>query len=105
MVDLKGAKAMLVADGADVHVRNTISVAMEVLAEEGRKAVEQELEKEMVEIRRRKLVCFQKTRGGGIKKSDTAAASGAKVNSQLNPEDLAHMIDVSVAGKYGADLT
>jgi hypothetical protein len=40
-----------------------------------------------------------------VKKYDMEAASGAKVNSQLNPEDLAHMIDVSVAGKDGADLT
>jgi hypothetical protein len=40
-----------------------------------------------------------------VKKYDMEAASGAKVNSQLNPEDLAHMIDVSVAGMYGADLT
>jgi hypothetical protein len=34
-----------------------------------------------------------------------ASASGAKVNSALNPEDLAHMVDVSVASKYGDDLT
>jgi threonine aldolase len=42
----------------------------------------------MAEMRRRKLACFQKMRGGGVKKSDMVAASGAKVNSQLNPEDL-----------------
>jgi hypothetical protein len=31
--------------------------------------------------------------------------TGAKVNTQLSPEDLVHMVDVSVASKYEADLT
>jgi hypothetical protein len=34
-----------------------------------------------------------------------ATASGAKVNSSLNPEDLAYMVDLSVASKYGDDMT
>jgi hypothetical protein len=34
-----------------------------------------------------------------------AAASAPKVNSSLSPEDLAQLVDVSVASKYGADLT
>jgi hypothetical protein len=51
MADPKGAKAKQVADGADVHVRNTISVAMEDLNEEDRKVVEQELKEEMTEMR------------------------------------------------------
>jgi hypothetical protein len=34
-----------------------------------------------------------------------AAVTSAKVNAQLCPEDLVHMVDVSVASKYGTDLT
>jgi hypothetical protein len=30
--------------------------------------------------------------------------AGAKVNAQLSPEDLVHMVDSSVASKYEADL-
>jgi hypothetical protein len=42
---------------------------------------------------------------GVIKKTDTTTTSGAKVNSSLNPEELAHMVDVWEASKYGDDLT
>jgi hypothetical protein len=42
---------------------------------------------------------------GVIKKTDSAIASGAKVNSSLNPKELAHMVDVWVTSKYGDDLT
>jgi hypothetical protein len=44
-------------------------------------------------------------RNGVVKKADTAAMTNAKVNAQLSPENLVHMVDVSVASKYGADLT
>jgi hypothetical protein len=40
-----------------------------------------------------------------IKKADTVIATDAKVSTQLSPEDLVHMVDVSVARKYGVDLT
>jgi hypothetical protein len=40
-----------------------------------------------------------------VKKLDMATGSRSKVNAQLRPEDLVHMVDVSVASKYGADLT
>jgi hypothetical protein len=38
-----------------------IGVVMEDLPEAKRRALEMELEEEMVEVRRRKLACFQKT--------------------------------------------
>jgi hypothetical protein len=44
-------------------------------------------------------------RQGVIKKADTVAASRSKVDTSLNPEDLAQLVDVPVASKYGADLT
>jgi hypothetical protein len=59
----------------------------------------------MVERRRRKLASFQNTRNGIVKKVDTTATSGAKVDFPLSPEDLVHMVGMSVASKYGVDLT
>jgi hypothetical protein len=105
MADPKGSKAATTADGAGVHAKNAINVAMEDLVKADRKEVEKEIEEELAEIRRRKLACFQKTHNDVVKKLDTVAASSAKVNSHLSPEELRHMVDVSVASKYGADLT
>jgi hypothetical protein len=52
-----------------------------------------------------KLACYQKTRGGKVQKADTAKASASKVNSSsLTPDELVHLVDVSVACKYGAEL-
>jgi hypothetical protein len=59
----------------------------------------------MVELRRKKLVCFQKTHNGVVKKVDMVAVTSTQVNAQLSPEDLVHLVDVSVASKYSADLT
>jgi hypothetical protein len=102
MADPKGGKPTAVVDGAGVHPKNAISMAMEDLSEEDLKEIERELETEMAEIWRKKLACFQKTCNGVIKKAVTMAASASKVNAQLSPEDL---VDVSVASKYGVDLT
>jgi hypothetical protein len=105
MVDPKEARTSVAVDNTGVHAKNAINVEMEDLNDDNRKMVEQELEQEMAELRRRKLACFQKTCSDVIKKADTAAASRVKVNSALSPEDLAHMVDMSVASKYGDDLT
>jgi activator of HSP90 ATPase len=105
MADLKGARTLAAADNAGVHTKNAINVAMEDLTEYDKKEVERELEEEMAELRRRKLACIQKTRNDVIKKADTATSSGPKVNSYLCPEYLTHMVDMSVASKYGDDLT
>jgi hypothetical protein len=59
----------------------------------------------MAEIWRRKVACFQKMCNNVVKKSDMAAVTNTKVNADLSPGDLVHMVDVSVASKYGADLT
>jgi hypothetical protein len=53
----------------EVGPHNTIGVAMEDLPKAERRALEKELEEEMVEARRRKLACFKKTRTGVIKKT------------------------------------
>jgi hypothetical protein len=105
MADPKGVKPTMAADRAGLHVKNIINMLIKDLTKDDHKEIERELEEEMVEMRRRKLACFQKTHKDVIKKSDTVAVSSAKVNSHLSFEDLVHMVDESVASKYGADLT
>jgi hypothetical protein len=105
MMDPNGSKGAPATDGAGVQARNTILVAMEDLVEADRKEREKELEEEMAERHQKKLVCFQKTCNEVVKKANTATASGAKVSTSLGLEDLVHMVDVSVASKYGVDLT
>jgi hypothetical protein len=52
-----------------------------------------------------KLTCYQKTRGSDVQKEDTTMSSSSKVNSlSLTPEELVHLVDVSVTSKYGANL-
>jgi hypothetical protein len=98
MVDPKGSKGTTVVDAIGMEAKNTISVV-------DWKEIERELKEELAEIQRWKLVCFQKTRNKVIKKAETMVMIDAKVNAQLSPKDLVHMVDVSVASKYVADLT
>jgi hypothetical protein len=97
----KSASIAPAVDGTSVQARNAIMAAMEDLSESDRK----ELEDEMAERQQRKLECFQKTQNGVVKKADTAETAGAKVNALLSTVDLINMVDLSVASKYGANLT
>jgi hypothetical protein len=106
LADPKGVKAAAAAaNGTGIQARNMIMVAMEDLAKADRKELEKELEEDMALRIQRKLACFQKTRNGVVRKADTAAASGIKVNASLSPKDLVHMVDILVTSKYGVDLT
>jgi RecA/RadA recombinase len=58
---------------------------------------------EVMAKKRKKLVCFQNTRGGMVKKGDTMKAF-VSVNSPFTFEELVHMIDMRVNSKYVADL-
>jgi hypothetical protein len=82
--------------------------AMEDLPEADKIALEKDLEKEMAVTRRRKLVSFQKTCARVIKKTvpaiTTTMTTTPIVTSNLTPEELVKLIDVSIASKYGADL-
>jgi hydrogenase maturation factor HypE len=93
----------------EVGSHNTIGVAMEDLPEVERRALEKELEEEMAEVRRRKLMCFKKTRTGVIKKAipaiTTTVTTTSMVTPNLTPEELVKFMDVAVASKYGNDLT
>jgi hypothetical protein len=89
---------------AEVDQRNVIGVAFGDLPEDDQRWIKDEMRCELEEIdaakMREKLACYQRTRSGVVQKADTA-----KVNpSSLTPEDLVHLVDVSVASKYGADL-
>jgi hypothetical protein len=48
---------------------------------------------------------FEKTCNSVMKKADMAMAAIPKVNASLSPEYLVHMVDLSVASKYRADIT
>jgi hypothetical protein len=89
----------------EVGPHNTIGVAMEDLPEAERRAPEEE----MAVARRKKLVCFQKTRMGVIKKTVPAVMTTTTATSTVTPnltlEELVKFMDVAVASKYGNDLT
>jgi hypothetical protein len=92
----------------EVGPHNMIGVAMEDLPEVERRALEQELEEEMAEMRRRKLVCLQKTRTGVIKKTvlaiTTTGTTTSTITPNFTPEELVKFMDVAVASKYGNNL-
>jgi hypothetical protein len=93
----------------EVGPHNTIGVAMEDLPKAERRALEKELEEEMVEARRRKLACFKKTRTGVIKKTILAIMTMTTATSTVTPnltnEELVKFMDLEVASKYGNDIT
>jgi hypothetical protein len=97
--------------GARIEVgpHNMIDVAMEDLPEAERRVLEKELEEEMVEARRKKLACFQKTRTWVIKKTvsaiTTTATATSTITPNLTPEELVKFMDVAIASKYRNDLT
>jgi hypothetical protein len=97
--------------GARIEVgpHNTIGVAMEDLPDLERITLEKELKEETAMARRRKPTCFQKTCTKVIKKTiptiTTTMTTTPIVTSKHTPEELAKLVEVSVASKYGADLT
>jgi hypothetical protein len=93
----------------EIDPKNMFGVTFEDLPEEDQRQIKEEMRRKMEEVEatklRNKLACYQRTRGGIIQKEDTAKATALKVNSSpLTHEDLVHLVDVSVASKYGADL-
>jgi hypothetical protein len=89
---------------------NMIVVAMEDLSEAERAALKKELQEEMAAARRRKLMCFQKTCTGVIKKTaltimtTKTMAMTSTVTPNMTPKELLKFMDVAVARKYGNDL-
>jgi hypothetical protein len=92
----------------EVGPHNTIGVVMEDLPEAVRRALEKELEEEMAEARRKKLMCFQKTHKVVIKKTvlaiTTTMTATSTVTPNLTPEELVKFMDIAVASKYRNNL-
>jgi predicted GTPase len=94
---------------SEVDEGNVVVVTLSDLPEEEQHRVKEEMKKELEELEairmHERLACYQKTWSGVVQKADTAKASLSKVNSSsLSSEDLAHLVDVSVASKYSVDL-
>jgi hypothetical protein len=86
-----------------------IGVVFRDLEEEDQCRIREEMHHELEEVEvvkmQEKLACYQKMRGCVMQKADMTTASSSKVNpSSLTLEDLVHLVDVSVASKYDADL-
>ena len=95
----------MTTDG-DINTDNIIPVTMEDLAEEDR----MEIERVMEEQKKMMLAGFQKTRNGVVNKVATPGAMPS--NSTLlgtevkqSNEEIAHLVDISVASKFGNDMT
>ena len=91
-------------DGSAIDPDNVIAVTLEDLSEDGRREIEWELEEERLESLQRKLAGFQKTRNGVVNKVAapvSSASPSAEVIKLISGEEIAHLIDASVASKYG----
>jgi hypothetical protein len=95
----------------EIGQHNMIRVEMEDLPEAVRAALEKELQEEMATARRRKLMCFQKTRTGVIKETTPTimttmtTTTASTVTPNMTPEELVKFMDIAAANKYGNDLS
>ena len=93
-------------NGSDFDPDNIITVTLDDLSEDDPRELERELEEEKAQRLKLKLTGYQKTRNGVVKKVHVSSPSdpfNAEVKNST--EKIAHLIDVSVASKYGSDLT
>ena len=94
-------------DGSQIDTDNIIAVTLDDLSEEGRRDIERELEEERLASLQRKLAGFQKTRNGVVNKVAapvSSASPSTDVSKSPSAEEISHLIDVSVASKYGAQM-
>ena len=94
-------------DGSVVNPDNIIAVTLDDLSEDERREIERQLEEEQAERLRQKLAGYQKTRNGVIKKvvmPSLSSVLNTEVSKPTCSEDIAHLIDVSVASKYASEM-
>lgn len=92
--------------GSDFDPDNIIAVALEDLSEDDRREFERELEEEKVEKITLKLAGYQKTRNNIVKKiAATSPSHPFGVEVKKSTEEITHLIDVSIASKYGSGMT
>ena len=92
-------------NGSDFDSDNIITVTLDDLSDDDRRELEWVLEEEKAEKMKLMLAGYQKTRNGVVKKVATPSPSdllGAEVKKPT--DEIAHLIDVSVASKYGSDV-
>ena len=94
---------------SDIDPDNIIPAAMEDLSEEDQLEIERLLEEQKAESKRLMLAGFKKTRNGAFRKvaapsamPSTLSLLGTEVNNPT--ESLAHLIDTSVASKFGSSI-
>ena len=92
-------------NNSDISPDNIIPTAMEDLSEKDRL----EIERVLGEQRKMMLAGFQKTRNGVIMKLATPSAISSisdllGTEVKQSNEDLAHLIDASVASKFGSNM-
>ena len=94
-------------DGRQIDTDNVIAITLDDLSEEGRQEIERELEEERLASLQRKLAGFQKMRNGVVNKVAalvSSASPSTNVSKSPSAEEISHLIDVSVASKYGAQM-
>ena len=92
-------------NGSDFDPDNIIAVTLDDLSEDDRRELDRKVEEDRAETIRLTLAGYQKTRNGVVKKVATPSPSdllGAEVKKPT--DEIAHLIDVSVASKYGSDV-
>lgn len=87
---------------------NVIPVTLDDLSEDDRRELHRELEEEMLERQKQKLAGYQKLRNDNIRKIASPNSSAPHVTEVSRPictEGIAHLIDTSVASKFGTGMT
>jgi hypothetical protein len=92
-----------------IDLKNMIGVGHGDLPEEDQRWIKVEMRRELEEVEATKmcdkLACYQRTRSDIVQMVDTVKATVSKLNSSsFIPEDLVHLVDVSVTSKYDVDL-
>ena len=91
-------------NGSDIDHENIIAVTLDDLLEDDQRELEEELEKEKVERLKLKLAGYAKTRNGVVKKVVPSPSDAFNTQVKNSTEEIAHLIDVSIASKYGSDM-
>ena len=93
-------------DGSILTTDNIIPVTLDDLSEDQRRELEQKLEDQKAEGLKLMLAEYSKTRSGAVVKKVMPPSPSSAANTKVSnaTEEIAHLIDASVASKYGSDM-
>jgi hypothetical protein len=91
-------------DASNLNPDNIIPVTLDDLSKDDRLEIKRKLEEQKAEALSSMLTGFSKTRSGAVKKVTTPNPPPATDTKVRNTEEIAHLIDVSIASKYGDDM-